>query len=234
MVDGSAAFAVLTERLELPVLWPFTSFGTFSSGGVSVGSIKLEIIETNAETPFSIAQNPPQIQGIAFRPASSINDAFLAEVDARSIPRSEPEVFERDGKPAWTNVYFTDFVSPIAGAFVCDYQVPESRDIARRRRALTDSGGSRLGVLDAVELVISTRDAGAARERWQRLLDPLQPARHLTWRLPIGPAITVVEGVDERVDHLSLAVRSAEVARHVWEDVAQGTLSRFPLRFIAG
>jgi hypothetical protein len=42
MSDASAAFAVLTERLKLPVLWPFTSFGAFSSGGVSVGSIKLE------------------------------------------------------------------------------------------------------------------------------------------------------------------------------------------------
>ena len=56
MTDASAAFAVLTEQLRLPVMWPFTSFGGFSSGGVSVGSIKLEVIETNPTTPWSSAQ----------------------------------------------------------------------------------------------------------------------------------------------------------------------------------
>ena len=85
MADASAAFAVLTDQLVLPALWPFTSFGVFSSGGVSVGSTKLEIIGPNATTPWSTAQDPPQIQGIAFRPASPIDDAYVAEVDARCI-----------------------------------------------------------------------------------------------------------------------------------------------------
>jgi hypothetical protein len=234
MADASSAFAVLTEQLGLPMLWPFTSFGVFSSGGVSVGSIKLEIIESNAVTPWSTAEDPPQIQGIAFRPASPIDDVYLAEVDARSIPRTAPSRFEREGKPAWTNVYFSDFVSATAGAFVCDYNVPESRDIARRQRVLDDCSGGRLGVLDAVELVISTRDTRAAHGRWQRLFDPLEPVRPLTWSPVIGPAITLVEGDDERVDHLALAVRSTEVAHQVWREVAEVTLGRFPLRFVAG
>ena len=55
MADASAAFAVLADQLALPVLWPFTSFGTFSSGGVSVGSIKLEVIEPGATAPWSTA-----------------------------------------------------------------------------------------------------------------------------------------------------------------------------------
>lgn len=89
-------------------------------------------------------------------------------------------------------------------------------------------------MLDAVELVIGTRDPRAARERWQRLLEPVQPAHGLTWRLPIGPAITLVEGAGERVEHLSLAVRSTEVAHRVWDEVAGGPLGRFPLRLVAG
>ena len=50
--------------------------------------------------------------------------------------------------------------------------------------------GGRLAVLDAVELVISTRDTQAARGRWQTLFDPLEPAGSLTWRPAIGTAIT--------------------------------------------
>lgn len=232
--DASTAFGMLAEQLSLPVLWPMTSFGTFSSGGVSVGSIKLEIIETNAVTPWSSAQDPPQIQGIAFRPSRPVDDAYLAEVDARSIPHTAPSLFERGGKPAWTNVYFSDFISPMAGAFVCDYHLPEPRDLMRRRRVLADCEGGRLGVLDAVELVISTRDMRAARGRWQRLLDPLEPAQPLSWHPAIGPAITLVEGDDERVAHLVLAVRSVRAAEQVWGEVAEDTLSRFPLRFVAG
>ena len=124
-------------------------------------------------------------------------------------------------------------ISATAGVFVCDYHLPESRDLAKRRRVLDERGGGRLGVVDAVELVISTRDTRAARGRWQRLFDPLEPAQSLTWRPAIGPAITLVEGDDERVDHLALAVRSAGAAQQVWREVAEETLGPFPLRFVA-
>lgn len=232
MVDARAAFAVLTDELELPAMWPFTSFGEFSSGGVSVGSIKLEIIEANAIAPWCTPHDPPQIQGIAFRPASPIDDAYLAEVDARSIARTAPEQYPDEAAPRWTNVYFSDLVSETSGAFVCDYHVPEPRDIAMRRRRLAERNGGRLGVLDARELVISTRDAEAARARWQRLLDPLQPTQPLKWQPAIGPAITLVPGNEERVDHLALAVRSPDVADAAWRDVS-AHLTGFPLRFLA-
>lgn len=233
MPDASAAFAVLAEQLELPVLWPFTSFGAFSSGGVSVGSIKLEVIEPNTTAPWCTAQKPPQIQGIAFRPTTRVDDDYLAELDGRSIARTAPSLFERDGRPAWTNVYFLDLISDTAGAFVCDYYVPESRDLERRRRLLEECGGGRLGVLDADELVISTIDIIGARARWQRLFDPLEPADSVTWRPAIGPAITLVEGDDDRVDHLALAVRSVEAAQQVWSELAaSGRLGPFPVRFV--
>lgn len=117
MTQASAAFAVLTEQLQLPVLWPYTFFGAFFSGGVSVGSIKLEIIEANPTAPW---YTPPQVTGIAFRPARPLDDGYIAELDVRGIPHSDPEHFQRGEQPAWTNVYFSDFISPAAGAFVCD------------------------------------------------------------------------------------------------------------------
>ena len=87
-------------------------------------------------TPWSTAQEPPQIQEVAFRPANPVDDAYVAEVDVRCIPRTEPSPFERDGQPAWTNLYFTDLIGATAGAFVCDYHLPASRDLAKRRRVL--------------------------------------------------------------------------------------------------
>jgi hypothetical protein len=200
--DARAAFAVLTDELGLPVMWPFTSFGDFASGGVSVGSIKVEVIEANATAPWCLAHDPPRIQGIAFRPSTTIDDAYLAEVDGRSIPRTPPQRYPDPEAPRWTNVYFRDLISDRAGAFVCDYHVPQPRDIE------------------------------AADARWQRVLDPLQPVEPATWQPVIGPAITLVPGDEERVDHLVLAVRSAATAREVWHDVSDGPLRGFPLRFL--
>lgn len=232
VVDGAAVFSALVEQLELPVLWPFTAFGSFASGGVSVGSIKLELLEANEVSPWSLPHEPPRIQGVAFRPSRPIDDAYLAELDRRAIGHSEPEHFERDGRPAWTNVYVEGLVSDRAGAFVCDYHVPESKDVDRRRRLLQGCHGGRLGVLDTAELVVVTRDPDAARRRWQPLLDPVQPNPRGTWRLPLGPAVTVAQGEEERVGDLVLAVRSVEGARRVWEAV-DPAVARLPLRFTA-
>ena len=231
MTDAQDAFAILTDDLGLPAMWPFTSFGDFASGGVSLGSIKLEIIEANATAPWCLAQDPPQIQGVAFRPSSTIDDAYLAELDARSIPRTPPQHYPDRDAPRWTNVYFQDLVSDLAGAFVCDYHVPEPRDIDLRRRVLAECAGGRLGVLDASQLVIGTRDVDAASTRWQRLLDPLQQAQPGTWHPVTGPEITLVPGPEERIHHLTLAVHSAAGARAVWHDVADGPLRGIPLQF---
>lgn len=231
MVDASDAFTALTEHLGLPELWPFTSFGSFSSGGVSVGSIKLELIDANAVTPWSRAHQPPRIQGIAFRPHGPVDDAYLAEVAAHAIPHSAPSHYERDGEPAWTNVYFPDFVSDTAGAFVCDYHRPEPKDVGVRRRVLADCNGGRLGVLDAVELTITTADVPAAQQRWQRLLGPADSLSPLTWRPKVGPAITLTAGDEERVGDLVLSVRSPDVAHHVWRAAAASAVGQLPLRF---
>ena len=208
-------------------MWASSSFGDFSSGEVSVGSIKLEVIEGNSTTRWCIPQSPPRIQGIAFRPSRTVDDAFLAEVDQRAVPHTSPQHY-----PRWTNVYFQGLVSDLAGAFVCDYHVPEPKDVDMRRRLLAEAHGGRLGVLDAVELVIATPDLDAAAARWQRLLDPLQPAAPHLWRPMLGPAIRLVPGSRDQVDHLVLAVRSIIAAQDTWNRVGTGALRGFPLRFV--
>jgi hypothetical protein len=199
---------------------------------MSLGSIKLEVIEGNDVTPWSIARAPPEIQGIAFRPSAAVDDAYLADLDRRGISHTAPETFERDGRPGWTNVYVTDLIGDRAGGFVCDYHLPESKDVERRRRLLADCSGGRLGVRDAAQLVISSPEPEAAGQRWQRLLGAPEPGDDLLWRLPLGPTLRVVEGDVDRVHHLDLAVRSPDEAERIWHEVAEPGVGPFPLRFV--
>jgi hypothetical protein len=234
MADAAGAFHALSELLGLPVMWPFGSFGDFSSGGVSLGSIKLEILEANPTTPWSAAQDPPRVQAIAFAPSRHVDESYLAELGRRSIGHLPPAHYDRNGRPGWTNVYFSDFISDAAGVFVCDYLTPEPRDLQRRRRVLAECNGGRLGVLDAVALVISTRSLEAARDRWQRLLDPVRPREPDRWQPAVGPTIVLTEGEEERVEHLVVAARSPERATRLLREIQVEGARDLPLRFVPG
>jgi hypothetical protein len=127
------AFRFLTETLGLPVAWPFTHYGAFASGGVVLGGINLEVLQTSEAYPFFTAARPARVQGIVFEPMP-IDAAFLAELDRRGIPHSPPMPFRGSGHGTsgllWTNVYFPDFLDDRAIAFVCEYHVPEARDVS--------------------------------------------------------------------------------------------------------
>jgi hypothetical protein len=41
--DPEKMMRLLSEKLSLPVAWPFQAYGTFSSGGVSFGNVNIEI-----------------------------------------------------------------------------------------------------------------------------------------------------------------------------------------------
>src|SRR5262249_53919251 len=91
-----ATFGFLTETLGLPVAWPFTEYGPFASGGVSLGSIHLEVVRSSDPLPCFVARDPARVQGIAFEPPP-IDDALLAELDRRGIPHSSPAPFPGTG-----------------------------------------------------------------------------------------------------------------------------------------
>jgi len=210
-----ATFGFLTETLGLPVAWPFTEYGPFASGGVSLGSINLEVVRSSDPLPCFVARDPARVQGIAFEPLP-IDDALLAELDRRGIPHSSPAPFPGTGHGTtgllWTNVFFTDFVDERTIVFLCDYHVPEVRDVPARRAALSAAGGGRLGLEDVAEIVVGARDPIAAAVRWQRLLAPLRPREPGGWAIGDGPALRIAATEEDAVARLVLRVRSPDAA----------------------
>jgi hypothetical protein len=210
------AFRFLTETLALPVAWPFTPYGAFASGGVALGGINLEVLQASEAYPFFTAARPARVRGIAFEP-TPIDAAFLAELDRRGIPHSPPMPFHGSGHGTsgllWTNVFLPDFLDERAIAFVCEYHVPEARDVPARRAALRAAGGGRLGIEDVREIVIGSPDPAAAAGRWRRLLHPHAEPVSGHWMIGNGPALRIEAGAEDAVLRLVLQVSSREHAR---------------------
>jgi hypothetical protein len=211
--DPLRAFTYLTEQLELPVAWPLSDYGVFTSGGVSLGNLNLEVLSASDGFVFGSLMRPARIRGIAVEPVSA-DETFLGELDRRDIPHGPPAPFTPPGAstPMWTNVGIGVVEGTISGVFACKYHFDvEPRRVASKT-ALDARDGGRLGLIGAAELVMGSPDPDVASERWQRLLDPLAPAAPGRWRFPAGgPDVRIVASTEERCERLVLTLRDPSV-----------------------
>lgn len=221
--DAEAAFNFMRDDVELPVAWPYTSYGEFASGGIGLGNLNLEFV---AATPGWIAQHPARLTGIAFEPALPADEALLGQLDRREIEHSPLMP-----TPGWTNVGLGGLgVAPFA--FLCDYHFPEAKDAGRRRAALEECAGGRLAIREAAEVVVGVLSPSSAQANWQRLLDPL-PADHRRWIIGSGPALRLVPHDRLEVIELKLGVDDPDVASRLWGELTADVdpLDGLPLSF---
>jgi hypothetical protein len=81
---------------------------------------------------------------------------------------------------------------------------------------LRECGGGELGLERVREVVLVAKDLPGERERWQRLLDPIQPIDG-TWHFPAGPALRLVGGDVDRILALICDVSSLQAAAEFLE-----------------
>ncbi len=203
--DAVGVFALLTNELQLPVVWPFADYGGFSSGGVSLGNAVMEIGRFGYEPDAP----GPHLYGIAFEPRDSAA-ASVAELDRRHIEHGRPEPFRggRQGEERllWTNVYVTDVPPAEASLFICDYAID-----ARTPRAAASAKleGNPMGVVGVKEIVIGVRDPDDGRRKWRALLDGSAVEREPgVFAFAAGPAITVVKSASDGLQSITLRVAS--------------------------
>jgi hypothetical protein len=108
------------------------------------------------------------------------------------------------------------FAMPPEFLAICEW----GHDLAARRAAdaqrfaAAQSAGP--GLTGVREVVVSARDVGAARQRWQQLLDPA-PCSGDRWELGDGPALALVAGDRDGLARLVFRAASLPVAR-AWLD----------------
>ena len=95
--------------------------------------------------------------------------------------------------------------------FLCEFHsfdVAQSRAVAGE--ALAHRGGGPLGLVRTREIVVSAVDLDDQIGRWEQLLGPPSGPGH--WRLGDGPAITLVEGREDRIRTVVWEVESLDSA----------------------
>jgi hypothetical protein len=201
-------FRLFSEKLGLPVVWPFESYGTFSSGGVGFGNVNVEL---------SRGGRGPGIIGVALEPGSV--PELITGLDALGLKHGSPEPFSRrdsSGKDSllWTTVGMTNLPpAPASLVFFCKYNFDV--DAARRQnlRELQNRGGGALGIESATELVMGVRDIAAAQRDWRLLLGQGTTGRQDILRIGSGPAIRLVAAQEDQLEFLRIKVKSLARAR---------------------
>jgi hypothetical protein len=104
--DPVSLHALFSETLQLPVAWPVQAYPSFTSGGITLGNVNLEILSCGSGRKPS-QSTEARIRAIAFE-STSLSETAL-ELSRRAIPHTpvlDYELTQPDGERVahWANV----------------------------------------------------------------------------------------------------------------------------------
>lgn len=207
--EAEGLFRLFSEKLNLPVVWPYRSYGAFSSGGVGFGNVNIELMLRSESRPGS------GLRAVALEPISL--SGVLTGLDARGLKHSTPAPFQqKDPSGAerllWTTVQMTS-LPPASAIFFCKYNFDLDERRARIQRELQNHGGGPLGIESLMELEIGVQDMAAAQRDWGILLGPVREGQQRVWQIGSGPAIRLVAAQEDHLALLRVKVKSLQRAR---------------------
>lgn len=196
--NAPSVFQILTDQFGLPVVWDYQRWGSFSSGGISLGNVVIELIENQ----------PEQITyyGIALEPNQSLKSArhFL---DSANISHG------RIGRASqWSTMSLTNLLPEDINLFLCDYHDRER--VALNRNSATEklvkAEGGPLGILFLKEIIIGVEDAAGYENEFAKIPGIVKEANQFNFSE--GPSLKLVKS-DTPFFALSIKVQSIAKAK---------------------
>jgi hypothetical protein len=213
VADPAPLFNVFSDTLGLPVAWPVTNKGAFTSAGVCAGNANIEFISANSPSPFSPFLEPTEplcVRGLAFEPSDG--ERMAGELGARGLAHSDPLPHD-DAGGSWTNVFLLETAPVSTMVFLCEYRGATREERRAVRAAFPDSRGGPLGVRRIAEITLGVLDLDTAMDAWTRFLAPAAADDHGAFHLGDGPIIRLRRSPLDGVAAVWLEVASLADAR---------------------
>jgi hypothetical protein len=136
--DPVSLHALFSETLGLPVSWPVQAYPSFTSGGITLGNVNLEILSCGTGRKAS-QSNEARIRAIAFESESL--QKTVAELQRRAIahtPVLDYELTQPDGQRVahWANVMLNGLIGddPYLKFVLMSTRMPGYRWLGRQLR----------------------------------------------------------------------------------------------------
>ena len=214
--DSEKLYNFFRDELRLPVVWPFNTYGSFASGGLTLGNVVMEFVRGGRFDLTGGAE--AAFKGIAFEPAGDA-DAAAGELKRRGVAYGDlsPFKYSQGGteRVGWVTIDLKGFAPAGAHIFICDYKDRERVAEGRRRASselATNSGGP-LGVTSLKELVVGVKSVREASLPWRKLLDAPGTGTDPVFAFGPGPKVRLVAADAEGIQSIVVGVKSAARAR---------------------
>ncbi|MEJ8818140.1 hypothetical protein [Lacibacter sp. H407] len=204
-------FHFFSKELELPVVWPYKSWGDFASGGVTLGNVVFELVTFKGADTTSF-------NGIALEPFHSMEE-FEKELDQLSIAHDtiDNSNVSKDSTGAlngWSLFTPKDLLPNEANLFVCDYKNRQRISDNRKKAAdkLKEINGGKLGVLYLKEIVVSTIEFKKYDEQFVKLPGVKKQKAGL-FSFSEGPDLRLQQDAKNRIPKIVIVVESIKNAK---------------------
>jgi len=203
-------FHILTEQFGLPVVWDYQNWGSFSSGGITLGNVVFELIESEPEQTLTY-------YGIALEPSQSLKRT-ISFLDSVNISHG------RISKASeWSTMSLNNLLPDNINLFLCDYHNREVIEQNRKKAAdklVVNSGGA-LGILFLKEIVIGTEDPVEFENKLAKI--PGIVKKENEFNFSEGPSLKLIES---DIPYLALLIKVKSINKAKLELEALGFRTR--------
>jgi len=226
--DVNKLYYLFSNTLGFPEAWPPTDKKSYYGGGVYTGNTWLKWVSFNTKS-YTMSDKPAKFRSISMEPNGY--ERCLKELEKRGIKiefdgaatiadqSGQEQEWARDssftGSPfkevnLWVGKY-----APLA--FSALTTTPDAKDLDEHyeimRKRLDVVGGGPLGIRYVKEVEFGVKDE-KSRAAWQALLSPVNPVEDV-WKLGKGPALRLSHDKENRINSISIRVKSLRVAKKV-------------------
>ena len=196
--NAKQLFKIFTKQIGLPVVWDYQKWGSFSSGGVSLGNVVVEFVESPKEQETTFF-------GIALEANQSLRK-ILPALDSLNISHGNIS------KAAdWSTLSLNDLLPEYINLFLCDYHnwelVYKVRKDATEKLEAKDGGP--LGIILLKEIIIRSEQSENYLNKLTKLPGIVKTGE--IFHFPNGPDIKLMTS-DSQFLSLLIKVKSLKNA----------------------